>query len=139
MVACHSELRLFFLDHEVVQLFLLREFITETQSVIEQAETNHDRTVVGRLFQGNCQFVVVVPDFFFFAPDRLPGFIEAGSTGVLYPETVIQIRFLIQCIHVLALLELKVDGGIRIFFLQFQAQMAGFDHFFLFITQVINR
>ena len=56
------------LDDEVVQIVLLREFIAESQTVVEKPEADHDVTLVVGLFKGYGQFVVMVPDFVFFSP-----------------------------------------------------------------------
>ena len=64
---------------------------TESQTVIEQTETDNDRTVIHGLIQGDCQFVIVIADFFFFSPNRLPGFIKSSRLGILYFEAVVQV------------------------------------------------
>ena len=89
MVTVHGKLRMFFLDNKVIQCLLLGKFITESQAVVEQTETDNDGTVIHGLIQVDCQFVIVIADFFFFSPHRLPGFIEGSRLGVLYFETVI--------------------------------------------------
>ena len=77
MVSGHRKLSMLFLDDEVVQVVLLREFIAESQTVVEKPEADHDVTLVVGLFKGYGQFVVMVPDFV-----RL---LESVSIELIYP------------------------------------------------------
>ena len=52
------------------------EFIAEAQAVVEQAETHVQRTFAVRLPEVDQQFVIMVADLRFLAPDRLPDFVE---------------------------------------------------------------
>ena len=74
VVARHGKFRQLLPNLEVCQRIFLREFVTETESVVVQAETDaHDGSSL--LGESHQQLIVVVPDFGFLAPDRLPGLI----------------------------------------------------------------
>ena len=94
MVACHRKLRVLILDEEVVQLFLLRELIAESDAVVIDTKTDDhltDLTIQGQSFffafalifrlldglvQGHCKFVVVVTDVLGLTPYGLPGLVK---------------------------------------------------------------
>ena len=137
MVACHSELRMFFFDNEVIQIFLLWKFITESQTIIEQAEANNDGTVVHWLKQNDCQFVILIADFLFFSPDWLPGFVKGSRLRIFQLEAIIKIGFRIELGEVSAVYPVKVGSGI-IFFFQFQSESARLNYHLAFVSQVVG-
>ena len=103
MVSRHGKLCLLFLDLEVGELVLQREFVPEADAVVIHAETDfHDGALavriaqVGRIFRirgahahlcgagglglllkGDQHLVVVVANLCLFSPDGLPGFVQA--------------------------------------------------------------
>ena len=100
VVAGHGEFRDLVLDHEVGQAVFQREFITESEAVVIQAETHlHDfalAVLVARVadrfaFEGNQHFVVVVANLRFLAPDRFPGLVEGVVLGARQREPVRQV------------------------------------------------
>ena len=96
VVAGHRELSMFFLDDEIIQVLLQGELVTETQTIVEQAEADDDVPILCLLVECNSQFVVVVADLLHFAPHRLPCFIKGRSLGVCQCETVHQPRVVLQ-------------------------------------------
>ena len=90
MVAGHGKLREFFLDLEVSKIVLQGELIAEAQAVVVQAETDLHHGAAC-LFQADEHFVVMVPDLCFFAPDRLPGFIETAILHVGEGEAILEV------------------------------------------------
>ena len=113
MVACHGKLAVFLLDKEVVQFLLLREFITESDAVVIDTETDGYLSGllnffhaflrgIGRrthwfgngLLQQYCQFVVVVTDILGLTPYGLPGLVELLGFFLRDLEAVHQVGFL---------------------------------------------
>ena len=107
---------MFFFDHEIVQVLLLRKFIAETQTVVEQAETDDYKSVIGRLVQCDRQFIIMVTDFFFFSPYRLPCFIVGRCPDILYLETVIKVCLDVQFVYVFFISPFEVGFGVCVFF-----------------------
>ena len=130
-----------FLDDKVVQVFLLGEFIAEAQSVVEQAEADDDAALVCRLVQRDGQFVVVVADLAFLAPDGFPSLVESGGLCVFDDETRHQVGLGINEALVLVahLGPFEVRLFVGVFFFQFQSQCTGLDDGFVLIEQVIGR
>ena len=94
MVACHRKLRHLFLDEEIVELLLLGELITETDTVVIDAETDKDLAVVRRLRQGRRILVVLVADVLGLSPYGLPGLIEGRGLFLGEREAFHQVGFL---------------------------------------------
>lgn len=94
----------------------MRKFITESQTIIEQAEANNDGTVVHWLKQNDCQFVILIADFLFFSPDWLPGFVKGSRLRIFQLEAIIKIGFRIELGEVSAVYPVKVGSGIIFFF-----------------------
>ncbi len=90
MVAGHGELREFLPDLEVGQCVLLRELVPEAQAVVVQAEPDlhHGATFLVERYE---QFIVVVPDGGFLAPDRLPGLVEGVESRVRERKATVQV------------------------------------------------
>ena len=92
MVSSHGKLSHFILNDEIIELLLLRPFITESHSIIVNTEPEVHFTISGRLTQFQDHFVILIPDTVVFSPDRRPCFIEIGRPGSDYFEAVRQIR-----------------------------------------------
>ena len=138
MVACHGKLRVLFLDDEIVQVFLLGEFIAESQTIIEQAEADDDVTVVLGLVECYLQLIVVVADDAFFSPDRTPGLIHRRGTRVVYGESAHQVRFLVEDTLVLVSGYFKIGLLVGILPFQFQSELAWLDDCLVFECKVIS-
>ena len=91
MVASHGELGAFFLDSEVVQLALLREFITQADTIVIDAEADIHQPLCLGLSQTHQQLVIVIADVFIFAPNRLPRLVEGRSLLSLEDKALEQI------------------------------------------------
>ena len=76
MVSRHGKLRKFFLDYEISQVFLFREFIPEAETVVIEPETQDHNPAGDALLQGHGHFIVMVTDFGFFSPHRFPCLVE---------------------------------------------------------------
>jgi len=83
MVAGHGELRMLLLDDKIVQVLLKRKLVTESQPVVEQAETDQDIPLLSLLVERDGQFIVMIADLFFLAPDGLPGLVECAGFAFL--------------------------------------------------------
>ena len=138
VVASHRELRMLFFNHKIIQRRLLGKFVTESQTVVEKAETDQDRTFVHRLVQRDSHFIIMIPDFFLFAPYRTPGLIEFGSLYLLQFKPVIKIDFRIDFGKIATVYPIEIGTGIVLFF-QFQPQCAGKYHRMSLIRQLIDR
>ena len=130
MVSGHCKLSMLFLDDEVVQIVLLREFIAESQTVVEKPEADHDVTLVVGLFKGYGQFVVMVPDFVFFSPYGCPGFVERSCLSIADNKSGHQICLAVELVFISTFCPFKVRFLLRIFFFQFKSQCTGFDDSF---------
>ena len=76
MITCQLELRYLLIDGKVTQLLLHRKFITESQSIIEQAETDIQQPSRTFLFQGYKQFFMIIPNDAVLSPYRIPACIR---------------------------------------------------------------
>ena len=103
VIATHSEFRQFILDHEISQPLLLRELITETETIIEKTETYGHPFIGSSLHQIDSQFVIMVANLRLLAPYRLPCLIESASVNALHLEAVMErpARFLIHFLDIL--------------------------------------
>jgi len=138
VVARHGELRMLFFYDEIVQVLLLREFITESQTVVEKAETDNDAPVVHRLVEGDFQFIIVVADFAFFAPYRTPSLVEGRSARVLNLESVHQVRALVHARLVFHFRPFEIGFLFGVFAFQFQSEGAGLDDRLVFKGKVVH-
>ena len=133
MVAGHGKLRVFLLDNEIVELFLLRELVAEAQTIVEQPEANDNLTFVLRLVEGHGQLVVVVAYLALFAPNRSPGLVETRCLSLGHRESVHQIGLGFQPFDFFRTGELKVGLCVGVLLLEFQTQGAGLDDRLSFI------
>ena len=60
VIATHSELRQFILDYEISHILLLRELITETETIIEKTEAYGHPLIGSSLYQTDSQFVIMI-------------------------------------------------------------------------------
>ena len=95
MIASHSELRMFFFDNEVIQIFLLWKFITESQAIVIKTKTNNHITILCLLIQGDSHFIIMVADGFHLSPHRLPCFVKSSSFRIDQRESVHQSRIIL--------------------------------------------
>ena len=88
VVACELEFgKLFYYAH-ICRCIALRKFIAEAEAVIEEAETHIQQPVA--FLKVNEGFVIVVADTALFAPNRLPGLVEAAAFGAEQGEAVVK-------------------------------------------------
>ena len=92
VIARQLELRHFLIDGEVAQLFLHRELIAESQSVVEQTETDVQQPTGSFLFQSHKKFLMIVTDLTVLAPYRLPGSVRSPLPG--FHNTEITVKFI---------------------------------------------
>ena len=81
MVAGHRELGELLLDHEIGQRLARGELVAESESVVEEPETDVHELVASGLAQFHEKLVVVVAYLGFLSPDGLPYFIERVRLG----------------------------------------------------------
>ena len=74
VVTSHPELCKFFFDNEISKRRLLRELISETETVIKKTESEHEPLIALCQFHGH--LIVVVPDAALLAPYRSPGLVN---------------------------------------------------------------
>ena len=91
MIASHRKLRALFLDDEIVQLLLLGELITESDTIVVDTETDDNLTFGGRLKQSGSKLVVVVTDGGCLTPYGFPGLIERRGLFLFDLKTIHQI------------------------------------------------
>ena len=108
MVASHRKLRTLFLDEEIVQVRLLRELITESDTIVIDTETDeylatmltglesHARGGFRRsraplLQQSRNILYIVIADVAGLAPDGLPRLVEGGGFLLDKGEVVHQV------------------------------------------------
>ena len=112
MVTSHGNFSHLLLDQEIVQAFLLRELISETNTLVVDPETDHDLTgltnqsqtfvlsvtavfrTFGNLLEGRSQLVVVVTDVLGLAPYGLPGLVKLTDLFLDDLELVHQVSFI---------------------------------------------
>ena len=133
MVAGHGKLRVFLLDNEIVELFLLRELVAEAQTIVEQPEANDNLPLVLGLVEGHGQLVVVVAYLALFAPNRTPGLVETRCLRLGHRKSVHQVGLGFQPFDFFRAGELKVGLCVGVLLLEFQTQGAGLDDRFSFI------
>ena len=76
VIACHGKFCEFFSDNEISQILLVRKFVAKTKTIIKQAETNVEKTIVLCLLQLHEQLIIMVADATLFSPNRFPSFVE---------------------------------------------------------------
>ena len=128
-----------FLYDEIIQLWLLRKLIAESQPVVEQTETDDHVPVILRLVERHFQFIIMIADFTFFTPHRTPGLVKGRSARFSDFKTGHQIRFLVYPFLIFTLRPFKTDSFFRIFPFQFQSQCTGFDDRPVLKAQLIHR
>ena len=121
MVTSHGKLRHLLLNQEIVQVSLLGELITESDTLVVDTETDHHLTVLtdqgqssglsvttifrtfDGLVQGHSEFVVVVTDVFGLTPNGLPGLVEGRGLFLHNLELVHQVGLFLslRCMLVL--------------------------------------
>ena len=128
MVTRESELAAFFFNQEVIQLWLLRKLIAETDAVVIDTETDQDGTTVLAglptdtiirlwrrrepvLRQGGHILIVVVTNVLRLAPYRFPCLVK--STGLFFVEAKIIHEVTLVHAHrgMLVLGQLKTEMG----------------------------
>ena len=82
VVACHGKLCVFLLNGEVGQVLLSRKFVSEAEPIVEHAEAYLYLTFVLGLWEGDAEFVVVIANVAFFAPNGLPRLVEGRGRMV---------------------------------------------------------
>ena len=98
MVPGHCEAGKLLLDDKVGKLFLLREFITEPEAVVIEAEAYDHCDIIGpaaavEVFlcgEGDSHLVVVVADMAFLSPYRLPGLVKGRAGHIGESESVVE-------------------------------------------------
>ena len=139
VIASHCKLAVFFLNDEVGQILLSREFIAESQSVVEESESDENLSVVLLLIESNGHFVVVIPYLGFLTPHGLPRFVERGLLCLCNGETRHQVGLAVDgvCLGVLCVVECLLFASF--FFLEFEAKSTCLDDLFSFETQLVGR
>ena len=89
VVSREGKLRFLFLQIEVGQSVLLREFIAEAETVVIYAETDVHRHAVCAEKMDK-EFIAMVPDTVFFSEDRSPGFVDDGTLRSDQGEAILQ-------------------------------------------------
>ena len=87
MVSGHGKLRMFFFHHEIGQILLLGKLITEAKTIIEQAETQNNETIILGLIERHLQLIVMIAYGRFLSPYGFPCFIKGGSARTNDTET----------------------------------------------------
>ena len=90
VVTCKSELSKFLLDYEIAEVLLVRELITEAETVIVETETDRHLLLRRSLHEVHEKLVVVVADLLLLTPDWLPCLIERSSLDALYCKAVVE-------------------------------------------------
>ena len=98
VVACHGELGAFFRNDEVIELALLREFVTQSEAIVIDAETDVHVAVFGCLGEAYQQFVVVVAYLAVFAPNGCPRLVESRAFFVQEGKAVEQVSLSVKVI-----------------------------------------
>ena len=132
VVAGHGELGKFVLDHEIDQLRLLGEFITEAQSVVVEAEADYHRYAI--LLERDGHLIVVVADVGFLPPDCLPGLVETGCLHVLQGKAALHVHRL--AIAFAAVFRSLAD--VYLFSPESETESAWFHHFPALVSQFIG-
>ena len=89
MVSGHSVLRELVLDYKIGKVVLLGELVAEAQAVVKDAEAEQHSSALF-IFKGDRQFIIMVADFGFFSPDRLPSLVKGGTLRLLQGKTVVE-------------------------------------------------
>ena len=96
MVASHGKLSTLLLNHEIVQVLLQRELITEAHTIVEQTEADNDVPILRLLVERHSQLIIVVTDLLYFTPYRFPSLVESGSLCILHREAIHQTGVVLQ-------------------------------------------
>ena len=99
-----------FFYQEIVEVFLLRKFVTETDTVIIDTETNEDFSSTF-LLEGNSQLVVVIANGSGLSPNRFPRFVESRRLGIFDGKAVHQVCFVHTTTGMLVLGQFKTQMG----------------------------
>ena len=89
-ISGHSELGLFLLDDEIIEVSLLREDITEAQTIVVEAELDLYIAIFGGLFESDEHLVVAIVNASFFSPYCLPPAVMYIPLAAGHDETVHQ-------------------------------------------------
>ena len=90
MVTSKGELSQLLLDHEIAEVLLVWELITESETVIVETETESHLSVSRSLDEVHNKLVVVVADLSFLTPYRLPSLVESRSLCAFHCESVVE-------------------------------------------------
>ena len=126
MVAGHCELGVLFFYEKVVQVFLLRELISEADAVVVDPEAQRDIPVCRSLIEVYGKLVVVVAYGGSLSPHWCPRLVEGRCLGVFHGEAVHQVGFLelLACVLVLG---------------QLQSEARGLHHILAFVGHAVGR
>ena len=80
-VTGHGELRLLLLNHEIVEVLLLGEDISETESVVIEAELKLYIPVLGGLAEGDEHLMIRIMDTAFLSPYGCPPVVMDKTLG----------------------------------------------------------
>ena len=135
MVACHGKFAEFLLDYEIIEVVLQGKFVTEAQTVVEQAETYYHVPVVLFLVKRNRHLVIMVAYFAFLTPNRIPYRVLRRGRDGLHFESVIKGRL----VHYVVFTGQIIVTHCTLVRFEQQAEFAVQNHRFALVVQIVGR
>ena len=90
MITCECKLSHLLLDHEVAELALILELVTESETIVIEAETDSHLSVCRSLDEVYEKLVVMVADLCLLTPHWFPCLVKCRSLYAFEGESVIE-------------------------------------------------